>query len=50
MDDETDPRDAEIRRLKAQNRRLAEELDWREEKIRVLVRIIERTGNAFPRL
>lgn len=32
----------ELHRLRCQNRRLAEELDWREEKIRVLSRVIER--------
>jgi hypothetical protein len=29
-------------RLRCENRRIAEELDWRDEKIRVLTRVVER--------
>lgn len=41
---------ARNRFLEAEYRRVCEELDWRDEKIRVLSRVIERLGgpNAEP--
>jgi hypothetical protein len=42
-----DQLDTRLRRLEAEYRRVCEELDWRDEKIRVLERVVRRLGRAL---